>query len=156
MKAIASELACLTPLVGAWETTSHTEPSVLGPAVMVTSIDKFTWMDGGHFLVQNYRTQFGDEPVRAGLNYWFFDEAIGRLRIISFANTGPYSESGNQYDSERGPGTLTFTGPARFQFTLDANGVVQLNDDRTLTVRWWLRNEAGIFQPWMRNVSHRM
>ena len=48
----------------------------------------------------------------------------------------------------------TFVGPARFQYDLDATGKVRRNDDGTVTVRWWLRDESGHFRQWMTNVFH--
>ena len=82
-------------------------------------------------LVQTYRTEFGDEPVQAGVNYWFYDSHARKFRVIFFSNNGPYSEEGNRYEGEIAEGTLTFTGPARFQYDLDADGRVRLNKDGT-------------------------
>ncbi|HET8563359.1 MAG TPA: hypothetical protein VFM35_05755 [Candidatus Binatia bacterium] len=41
-------------------------------------------------------------------------------------------------------GKLTFTGPARFRYELDADG--------TITVNWWFRDNNGKWQPWMTNI----
>jgi Protein of unknown function (DUF1579) len=148
----STELKRLEPLLGKWKTRAHTEESVLGPRVAVASTEEFYWLDGGYFLVQTYRTEFGDEPVQTGVNYWFYDSADSKFRIIFFSNNGPYTEEGNRYEGEIADGTLTFTGPARFQYDLDADGRVRLNEDGGVTVRWWLRDENGTFQRWMTNV----
>ena len=150
------ELRRFRPLLGKWQTQAQTEDSILGPGVTVTSIEEFYWLDGGYFLVQTYETIFGNESAQRGVNYWFHDAAAGTFRIIFFSNNGPFTEDGNQYEGEIVDGTLTFTGPARFQYDLDPTGNVATNEDGTVTVRWWLRDEHGQFRPWMRNVFRRV
>jgi Protein of unknown function (DUF1579) len=78
------ELKRLEPLVGTWRTEGHTQQSVFGPGVPVTSTETFRWLDGGYFLVQEYETTFGDEPAQRGVNYWSYDSATGRFLIIFF------------------------------------------------------------------------
>jgi hypothetical protein len=148
----APELKRLEPLIGKWHTRAHTEDSVLGPGVPVTSTEVFYWLDGGYFLVQTYETVFGKEPVQTGINYWFYDAQATRFRIIFFSNNGPFTEDGNRYEGAIADRALTFVGPARFQYDLDPTGKVRRNDDSTVTVRWWLRDESGQFKPWMKNV----
>lgn len=48
-------------------------------------------------------------------------------------------------------GTLTFEGPARFQYDLDDAGKVRVNPDGTISVRWCLRDENADLSPWMDN-----
>jgi hypothetical protein len=48
-------------------------------------------------------------------------------------------------------GRLTFEGPARFQYQLDEEGRIKLNDDGSVSVEWWLRDRDGEWQPWMSN-----
>ena len=91
------ELKRLEPLLGTWRTEERTRPSVLGPGVPVTSTETFRWLDGGYFLVSTYETAFGDEPVQKGVNYWGYDAAAQRFRIVFFSNNGPFSEAGNRY-----------------------------------------------------------
>jgi Protein of unknown function (DUF1579) len=143
------ELRRLDPLVGSWTAQERTEDSILGPGVPVSSTESFSWLDGAYFLVSTYETTFGDEPTQTGVNYWFYD--AGRFHIVFFSNNGPYTEEGNRYEGVVEGNTLTFEGPARFQYELDGEGRVRLNEDGTLTVAWWLRDEAGAWQPWMRN-----
>jgi Protein of unknown function (DUF1579) len=50
------ELQRLEPLLGTWTTEGHTQHSVFGPGVPVTSTETFRWLDGGYFLVQEYET----------------------------------------------------------------------------------------------------
>jgi Protein of unknown function (DUF1579) len=119
------ELQRLRPLLGKWQSQAQTEDSILGPGVTVTSIEEFYWLDGGYFLVQTYETVFGDEGAQKGINYWFHDDATRKFRIIFFGNNGPFTEDGNRYEGEIVDGTLTFTGPARFQYSLDPNGKVK-------------------------------
>src|SRR5262245_41501118 len=121
------ELKRLESLLGKWQMTAKTEASVLGPIVLVTSIEEFYWLDGGYFLVQTYETIFGDEPTQRGINYWFYDADAKRFRIIFFSNNGPFTEEGNRYEGEVVDGKLTFTGPARFQYDLDPAGNVRKN-----------------------------
>jgi hypothetical protein len=66
-----------------------------------------------------------------------------------------FTEDGNRYEGEVEGRTLTFVGPARFQYDLDASGRVKTNDDGTHEVTWWLRDESGEFKPWMNNVFSR-
>jgi hypothetical protein len=145
------ELQRLTPLLGSWRTEDQTEDSVLGPAVRVTSVETFRWFDGGYFLVHDYETTFGDEPPQRGVNYWGYDTEAGKFRIIFFSNNGPFTEEGNRYEGQVSDDRLTFVGPARFQHELDGDGRIRVNADRTISVAWWLRDERGNWQPWMRN-----
>jgi hypothetical protein len=149
------ELKRLEPLLGKWQTRAHSDPGIAGPGVPVTSIEEFYWLDGGYFLVQTYNTVFGDEPAQKGINYWFYDPDAKKFRIIFFSNNGPFTEDGNRYEGEIDGPTLTFVGPARFQYDLDAMGQVKTNADGTVTVRWWLRDEGGEFKPWMTNIFRR-
>jgi hypothetical protein len=146
------ELRVLAPLLGSWRSDAMTENSVLGPGIRVTSTETFSWLDGGYFLVQTYRTIFGADPAQTGINYWFYDARVRTFRIIFFSNNGPYTEDGNRYEGELSGNTLTFTGPARFQYDLDSTGRIRVAADGTVTVRWWLRDERGLFQPWMIEV----
>jgi hypothetical protein len=147
------DLQRLAPLVGAWTADEHTvDTALLGPGVRVTSRERFSWVDGGYFLVSTYETVFGDEPAQKGVNYWYHDAEAGRFRIIFFSNNGPFTEEGNRYEGEVADGKLTFTGPARFQYELDDDGRVAVNPDGTLSVAWWLRDGDGGWQPWMRNT----
>jgi Protein of unknown function (DUF1579) len=146
------ELRRLEPLLGKWRAMEHSQNSVLGQGVPVTSTESFDWLDGGYFLVQTYETVFGDEPAQTGVNYWGYDSAAKRFRIIFFSNNGPFTEEGNRYQGEVAGHTLTFEGPARFQYELDDDGRIKLNPDGTLSVAWWLRDENGEWQPWMNNT----
>jgi hypothetical protein len=149
------ELRRLEPLLGTWTTTDNTLDSVLGPGVPVTSTETFSWLDGGYFLVSTYETVFGDDPAQTGVNYWGYDTETGKFRIIFFSNNGPYTEEGNRYEGEVAGDRLTFEGPARFQYELDEDGRIKANGDGTLSVAWWLRDEAGEWQPWMHNTFSR-
>jgi hypothetical protein len=151
----AAALRALDPLIGTWQARSETRASILGPGVPVRSTETFEWLDGGYFLVQYYETVFGDEAAQKGVNYWRFDSDDERFRIIFFSNNGPYSPEGNHYEEVAQEGTLTFEGPARFQYSLDDDGRVRLNDDGSVTVEWWLRDETGNWQPWMTNTFHK-
>jgi Protein of unknown function (DUF1579) len=150
------ELRRLKPLVGTWRAKEHTEDSVLGPGVPVASTESFHWLDGDYFLVQPYETVFGDEPAQKGVNYWYYDSDANRFRIIFFSNNGPFTEDGNRYVGEVAGRTLTFEGPARFQYELDDDGAIKLNPDGTLSAAWWLRDENGQWKPWMRNTFTRI
>jgi Protein of unknown function (DUF1579) len=150
------ELYRLEPLVGTWRAEEHTEDSVLGPGVPVASTESSHWLEGGYFLVQTYETRFGDEPAQTGTNYWYYDSGAKRFRIIFFSNNGPFSEDGNRYQGEVAGRTLTFEGPARFEYELDDDGAIKLNPDGTLSVAWWLRDENGEWRPWMRNTFTRI
>ena len=150
------ELQRLEPLLGTWKTEDHTRESVLGPGVPVTSTETFYWLEGGYFLVSTYETVFGDEPPQKGVNYWGYQSEAKKFRIIFFSNNGPFSEEGNRYQGEVAGRTLTFEGPARFQYELDDEGKVKLNPDGTLSVAWWLRDENGEWKPWMHNTFTRI
>jgi hypothetical protein len=150
------ELRRLEPLLGTWRAEDRTLDSVLGPGVPVVSTESFHWLDGGYFLVSSYETLFGDEPAQTGVNYWGYDSKAKRFRIIFFSNNGPFTEEGNRYQGEVAGQTLTFEGPARFQYKLDDDGWIKLNHDGTLSVAWWLRDENGKWKPWMNNVLTRI
>ena len=149
------ELRRLEPLVGTWRAEDHTKDSVYGPGVPVRNVETFRWLEGGHFLVQEYETVFGDEPAQKGVNYWYYDSEAERFRIIFFSNNGPFTEDGNRYEGEVIEEKLTFVGPARFQYELDDEGKIKANDDGTIPVAWWLRDEGSDWKPWMNNVFRR-
>jgi hypothetical protein len=112
----------LEPLLGTWSAEEHSQDSILGPGVAVTSAETFYWLEGGYFLVQTYETRFGDEPAQKGVNYWYYDAEARKFRIIFFSNNRPFSEEGNRYEGQVDDATLTFEGPARFQYELDDKG----------------------------------
>ena len=120
------ELRRLDPLLGTWKSEEQTQDSLLGPGVRVSNTETF--------------------------HYWGYDSEAGRFRIIFFSNNGPFTEDGNRYEGEVGDGTLTFEGPARFQYELDGEGRVKVNPDGTISVAWWLRGENGGWEPWMQNT----
>jgi hypothetical protein len=128
---------------------------VYGPGVPVTNVETFRWLEGGYFLVQEYETVFGDQPAQKGINYWYYDSEAERFRIIFFSNNGPFTEDGNRYQGKVAEGKLTFVGPARFQYELDDEGKIKANDDGTIPVAWWLRDEGSEWKPWMNNVFRR-
>lgn len=150
------ELRRLDPLVGTWKTTDQTQDSILGPGVPVTNTESFSWLEGGYFLVQTYDTIFGDDPAQKGVNYWFYNTETKKFRIIFFSNNGPFTEEGNRYEGKLADGKLTFTGPARFQYELDADGKIKTNPDSTITVIWWLRDADANWKPWMNNTFTKM
>ena len=143
------ELNRLEPLLGTWRTEGHTQQSVFGPSVPITSTETFRRLDGGYFLVQEYETAFGDEPAQRGVNYWYYNSVGERFQIIFFSNNGPFTEDGNRYEGEVADGRLTFVGPARFQYKLDEYGRITTNEDGTSSVVKWLRDEKGEWQAWM-------
>jgi hypothetical protein len=150
------ELKRLEPLLGTWKAEDHTNDSMLGPGVRVTSTETFSWLDGGYFLVSTYETAFGNEPAQRGVNYWGYDAEAKRFRIIFFSNNGPFTEEGNRYEGKVAGNKLTFEGPARFQYDLDDAGKVKVNSDGTISAAWWLRDEHGDWQPWMENTFTRL
>jgi hypothetical protein len=89
---------------------------------------------------------------RRGINYFSYDAQAERFRIIFFSNNGPFSEDGNRYEGEVAGDTLTFEGPARFQYQLDDRGRIKVNADGTVSVAWWLRDENGDWRPWVTNT----
>jgi Protein of unknown function (DUF1579) len=144
------ELRRLEPLLGKWQTTARTQASGFRPAIPVTSIEEFYWLEGGYFLVQTY--EIGDEPAQKGVNYWFYDAHAGKFHIIFFSNNGPFTEEGNRYQGEVARAKLTFEGQARFQYELDDQGRIKLNPDGTVSVPWWLRDKNGAWTAWMNNT----
>jgi hypothetical protein len=149
------ELRRLEPLIGTWTAADRTEDTFIGPGVPVRNRESFRWLEGGYFLVQEYETVFGDDPAQKGVNYWWYDTEAERFRIIFFSNNGPFTEEGNRYQGKVDEGTLTFVGPARFQYELDEKGNVKPNPDGSISVAWWLRHETGEWQPWMKNTFRR-
>jgi len=143
------ELKRLEPLVGRWRSQDRTLDSVLGPGVSVESIETFTWLDGGYFLVSTYETTFGDEPVQRGVMYWGYDAATRRFHNRFSSNNGPYGSAGNEYVGEVAGNELIFVGPARFEYELDDTGRIKTNPDGSISVAWWLRDQHGDWQPWM-------
>src|SRR5215204_3668612 len=150
------ELKRLEPLLGTWRTEGHTQNSVLGPGVPMRSTETVYWLDGGYFLVSTYETTFGGEPTQTGVNYWGYDAGAKKFRVVFFSNNGPFTEDGNRYEGEVADGRLTFGGPARFRYELDDDGNVAVNDDGTISVAWWLRDENGDWAPWMHNTFRRV
>jgi hypothetical protein len=150
------ELQRLAPLLGTWESEDHTDDSMLGPGVPVTSVETYDWLEGGYFLVHTYETTFGDEPAQKGVNYWGYDTDAKKFRIIFFSNNGPFTEQGNRYQGEVTADRLTLEGPARFQYALDDAGRIKVNADGTVSVSWWLRDEDGNWQPWMHNTFRKL
>lgn len=146
------ELKRLEPLVGNWAISTRTEPSILGPSVELRSREGFYWLEGGYFLVQTYDTEFGDEPPQRGINYWYYDPDNDTFNVIFFSNNGGFTEEGNRYRGRVEGDRLVMVGPARFELMLDSSGVVAKTDEGGISIDWWLRDEAGEFQPWMCSI----
>jgi hypothetical protein len=151
-----TELRRLEPLVGGWRASDYSQDSVLGPGVPVSRTETYQWLDGSYFLVSTYETVFGNDQAQTGVMYWGYDSGAQRFRNIFFSNNGPFTEDGNRYEGQVRGHTLTFEGPARFQYQLDDKGKVEVNPDGTISVAWWLRDENGDWQPWMSNVFSRL
>jgi hypothetical protein len=152
-----AELQRLTPLLGKWEANDQTQTTdLLGPGVRVDSKEEFYWLEGGYYLVQPYATTFGDEPTQKGINYWYYDADAKRFRIIFFANNGPHSEEGNRYEGVVEGNALTFEGLARFQYQLDQDGKIDVNEDGTITTKWWLRTNSGAWEEWMTTINKKV
>ena len=149
------ELQRLAPLVGTWKTSSHTQDSLLGPGVPVDSTETFAWHEGGYFLVSTWVTVFGREPAQKGVMYWGYDRPSATFRTHFFDNQGPF-HAGSMYQGVVEGTTLTFEGPARFQYELDKGGRISVNADDTITVAWWLRDQYGVWAPWMINTFARL
>jgi hypothetical protein len=151
------ELQRLAPLLGTWRCDDHTNDTVLGGrGVPVTSVESFSWLEGGYFLVHTYETVFGDEPAQKGVNYCGYDAEANKFRIIFFSNNGPFTEHGNRYEGEVADGRLTFIGPARFEYRLDERGQIKVDPDGTISVEWWLRDDGGAWEPWMNNTFRKL
>ena len=150
------ELERLAPLLGTWTMKGHTQDGVAGPGVPVTSTETFRWLDGGYFLVQEYETTFGEEPTQRGVVYWGYDAEAVRFRLFFFSNNGPFTEDGNRYEGTVADGRLTFVGPARYQYELDAEGKIKTHPDGTISVAWWVRDEQGEWRPWMDNTLRKI
>jgi Protein of unknown function (DUF1579) len=147
-----AELERLDPLLGSWRSEEHTQDTILGPGVPVTSVKTFSWFDGRYFLVSTYATAFEGEPVQRGVNYWGYDADANKFRIIFFSNNGPFTEEGNRYEGQVVGSKLTFEGPARFEYDLNDEGKIKTGPNGTISVAWWLRDENGDWQPWMSNT----
>ena len=74
------------------------------------------------------------------------------LRRLEPLDNGPFTEDGSRYEVTVGDGVLTGVGPARFQYALDDDGRIAVNVEGTIAVAWWIRDEAGEWEPWMTNV----
>jgi Protein of unknown function (DUF1579) len=81
------ELQRLAPLLGIWTSEDHTNDSMLGPGVPVTSVETFDWLEGGYFLVHTYETVFGDAPAQKGVNYCGYDAEAKKFGSSSSATT---------------------------------------------------------------------
>ena len=79
-----------------------------------------------------------------------------RFRIIFFSNNGPFTDEGNRYEGKVDGDKLTFEGPARYQYDLDDEGRIRANADGTISVAWWLRDDTGVWRPWMNNTFRRL
>jgi hypothetical protein len=87
--------------------------------------------------------------------YWGYDAETDKFRTYFFDNHGPFYE-GRMYEGVIADDSLTFTGPARFQYKLDGDGKIKVNSDGTITVVWWLRDSDGNWKPWMDNTFTRI
>ncbi len=146
------ELRRLKPLLGKWSCSGITsETLLLGPSVQMESLEEFRWLDGGYFLVSSYYTKFGQEPVQTGVMYWGYDSEKKCFHNRFFSNNGPYTSEGNEYIGRVEGNTMIFTGPAKFQYELDAGGSIKVNPDGTITTLWWLQDDRGEWTFWMNN-----
>ena len=145
------ELQRLAPLLGTWNSVGQSVDNFAGPAGRVEATETFEWLNGGYFLVSHYKISWGDDgPPNYGVMYWGYDSAARKFHTHFFNDQGPYDEDedGSTYEGVVADGKLTFTGPARFQYELDADGKIKVKPDGTITVIWWLRDSEGVWQFW--------
>jgi hypothetical protein len=88
--------------------------------------------------------------------YWGYDAKSKEFRTHFFDKNGPFDDEGSRYTGVIADGKLTFTGPARFQYELDSDGKIKVNPDGTITIVWWLRDDAGNWVPWTNNTFVRV
>jgi hypothetical protein len=148
------ELQRLAPLLGTWRSVGRSVNSLAGPAGRVKATEIFEWLKGGYFLVSHYKiTWYDGGAPNYGVMYWGYDSAARKFRTHFFNDQGPYDEAGNTYEGAIVDGELTFTGPARFQYQLAADGKIKVNPDGTIDVLWWLRDLEGVWKFW-RNARY--
>ena len=128
------ELRCLQPLLGSWTAQETTQDSVLGPGVPVTSTERFSWLDGGYFLVQHYDTVFGDAAAQRGVNYWYLTPRQAGSGSSSSVTTATSPRKAIATRARVAGSKLIFQGPARFAYELDDDGKVKVNPDGTISV----------------------
>ena len=143
------ELRRLEPLLGTWDAVGQSVDSLAGAAGTVRATETFEWLTGGYFLVSHYRITWNySRAPNYGVMYWGYDSPAKKFLTHFFNDQGPYDEAGSTYEGVAADGKLTFTGPARFQYELDADGKIKMNPDGTITVNWWLRDTQGVWKFW--------
>jgi hypothetical protein len=150
------QLQRLSPLAGTWKADDVTRGTVIGPGTRVRSAETFGWLDGGYFLVSTYHTVFGDDPAQTRSHVLRLRRGERDVPQRLLQQHGPFTEEGNRYEGRVAAGKLTFVGPARFQYALDDDGKIKVNQDGTITVEWRLRDEGGAWQSWMTNAFSRV
>ena len=138
----------------ALESQDHTEDSVFGPGVPVTSTETFYWLDGGYFLVQHLRDGLRRGTRPEGRQLLGLRLRRERFRIIFFSNNGPFTEDGNRYRA-RSPSARSPSRVRRGSSTSSMRPGRSRQPDGTVSVAWWLRDKQGEWRPWMHNTFTR-
>jgi hypothetical protein len=119
-------------LVGTWELTGTTEAGPLGPPSKIQGTETFEWMEGGFFLIHQWKSSFdsGDQQM-VDSGYEFFDYApeTGKYRTHFFNSLGPYDEQGSHYQGEFDADALVLVGPARFVRKPNPDGSIRYDCD---------------------------
>ena len=128
----------LEAFVGTWSTAGEIRAGEHGPATAFSAIDRYEWMEGGHFLLHHVDARMGDGHLVA-LEVIGYDAATGTYPMRSFdsqGNTGTHT-------ARMQDGTWTFQGESE-RFTGRFS-----DDGNTITGLWEQSADGVTWTPWM-------
>ena len=132
------ELGRLDAFVGTWKTEGVIRAGEHGPESTFTAIDRYEWMEGGHFLLHHVDARMGGGHLTA-LEIIGYDAATGTYPMRSYdsqGNTGTHTATLHD-------GAWTFQGPSeRFTGSFSEDG-------GTITGLWEQSADGAAWTPWM-------
>jgi hypothetical protein len=140
-------------LVGKWKMEGETLEGPMGPATKMDSVESFTWLEGGFFLVHHWEGTFdmgGHTVIDTGYEFLGYDAERQMYTTHHFNSFGPYYEAGSTYQGDFTDGRLTLVGPARITRHLNEDGTISADSDVAVP------GEEGQWLPFMKSTLTRI
>lgn len=144
--AASSQLECLDPFVGIWDTTGMVLSGPAGEPVKFKGTDTYEWLPGGHFLFHRYEANIPGEP-EVGIEIIGYDPQRNAYTMYAFDSQGSVNILEGHFEMD----SWTFIGAN----TLFSGG---FRDRGAVFAGLWERRPgAGLdWQPWREVTLHKV
>lgn len=144
--AASSELECLDPFVGIWDTEGRVMNGPAGEPVKFKATDTFEWLPGGHFLFHRFEANLPEGPL-VGIEIIGYDTQRSAYTMYAFDSLGSANIMEGHYEMD----SWTFIGNSM----LFSGG---FRDQGKVFAGLWERRSADghDWLPWMELTLHKV